>query len=122
MVHVFQRNYSWTGVFIRLCPEILKRLGEEAIIWIDTYSVVHYRWLINCVKNLVFGFLPFYLRAAGFFQMLVPGATPEVCKLLRSHEKYCGRRKNLLEQHQYQECEPVAVAPGVNFEMATGLR
>jgi len=53
--------------------------------------------------------------------MRVPGATSEVCKLLRFHEKYCGRHKNLLEQHQNRECEPVAVAPGVNFVMATGL-
>jgi hypothetical protein len=68
------------------------------------------------------GFLLFYLRTADFCQILAPGATSEVCKHLRSHEKYCGRRKNLLQQHQYQECEPVAVAPGVNFEMATGLR
>lgn len=115
MADVLQRNCSWTGVFLRLCPEILKSLGEEAIIWIDKYSVVHYNWPINCVKDLVFGVLPFYVRTAGFFQMLVPGATSEVCKRLRSHEKYCGRRKNLLEQHQYQWCEPVAVAAGCKF-------
>jgi hypothetical protein len=101
MVDVLQMSYIWTGVFLRLCPEILKRLGEEAIISIDKYSVVHYRWSINCVKDLVFGFLPFYLRAVGFFQMLVPGATTEVRKHLRSHEKYRDRRKNLVEQHQY---------------------
>jgi hypothetical protein len=101
MVDVLQSNYGWTGVFLRLCPEIQKRLGEEAFIWIDKYSVVHYSWSINCVKGLVFGVLLFYLRAVGFFQMLVPEATSEVCKLLRSHEKYCGRRKNLVE-HQYR--------------------
>ena len=115
MVGVLQRNYSWTGVFLRLCPEILKSLGEEAIISIDKYSVVHCSWLLNFVKILFFGFLPFYLRAVGFFQMLIPGAASEVCKLLRSHEKCCGRRKNLLEQHQYQQCEPVAVAAGCKF-------
>jgi len=35
MVDVLQRNYSWTGVFLRLCPEMLKSLGDKAIMWID---------------------------------------------------------------------------------------